>query len=189
MTTPADTLRAIEAYAERACKQELTAMTGETLSLRTYLQMEDKAYADGLLLKLDRLATTQVVRPACAADAVAFLMPSLNINECAPAEPKAYRVRFFDRMLGELEDVFTVDRFETAVQLVRDYLAPRPDHIVHASWSGHGGQMTVYSTRGTCVASVTRSDFNEPVPEACVAQACAALQAGARVNFAAVLAG
>ena len=51
--TVADTLRAIEARAERAIVQELRLMTHEILGMRTHLALEDRAHADSLLMKLD----------------------------------------------------------------------------------------------------------------------------------------
>ena len=63
MATAADTLRAIEARAERAIVQELRLMMQEILGLRTQLVLEDRAHADALLLKLDRLESDQVAAP------------------------------------------------------------------------------------------------------------------------------
>lgn len=66
MTTDfTQTLHAIEARAERAIVQELKIMTLEVLVLRPSLTMQDRAYADGLLLKLDHLIGNQQVRPEC----------------------------------------------------------------------------------------------------------------------------
>lgn len=56
------TLRAIEARAERAIVQELKIMARDVLAIRPTLPPEERAYADGLLLKLDQLARNQLVQ-------------------------------------------------------------------------------------------------------------------------------
>ena len=58
-------LHAIETRAERAIAQELAVMTGEVLMLRPTLDVEDRAYADGLLLKIDQLIRNQQLDPVC----------------------------------------------------------------------------------------------------------------------------
>ena len=76
MTTAADALRTIEMNAERAIVQELRIMIRDVLALRLHLGHEDRDHADGLLLKLDRLARHQWVdnvRGAGAAAALATL--------------------------------------------------------------------------------------------------------------------
>lgn len=66
MSTPAThALHTIEVRAERAIVQELRIMIEEVLALRPSLNMEDRAYADGLLLKLYRLIGDQLVLPEC----------------------------------------------------------------------------------------------------------------------------
>jgi hypothetical protein len=54
-------LHAIERRAECAIVQELRIMLDEVLALRPTLNMDDRAYADGLLMKLDRLIQDQTV--------------------------------------------------------------------------------------------------------------------------------
>ena len=54
-------LYAIERCAERAIVQELRIMLDEVLALRPTLNMDDRAYADGLLMKLDRLIQDQTL--------------------------------------------------------------------------------------------------------------------------------
>ena len=58
-------LHAIETRAERAIAQELAVMTRDVLMLRPTLDVEDRAYADGLLLKLDQLIRNQQLDPVC----------------------------------------------------------------------------------------------------------------------------
>jgi hypothetical protein len=70
-TDSAPTLRAIEVHAERAIAQELRIMIQEVLALRPSMTLEDQAYADGLLMKLDRLLRDQLVLPACSNAAAA----------------------------------------------------------------------------------------------------------------------
>ena len=73
MTTAADTLRTIELNAERAIVQELRIMIRDVLDLRPSLGLEDRDHADGLLLKLDRLARDQWVDNVHGAGAAAAL--------------------------------------------------------------------------------------------------------------------
>ena len=54
-------LYAIERRAERAIVQELRILLDEVLVLRPALSMDDRAYADGLLMKLDRLIQEQML--------------------------------------------------------------------------------------------------------------------------------
>jgi hypothetical protein len=54
-------LQAIERRAERAIVQELRILLDEVLALRPMLNVEDRAYADGLLMKLDRLIREQIL--------------------------------------------------------------------------------------------------------------------------------
>ena len=52
MASATETLRAIEARAERAIVQELRLMAQEIVGLRAQLALDDCAHADALLLKL-----------------------------------------------------------------------------------------------------------------------------------------
>lgn len=78
-TDSAQTLHAIELRAERAIVQELRIMVGEVLALRPCLGIEDRTYADGLLMKLDRLILDQSVPFQCSnADAIHIVvLPTL----------------------------------------------------------------------------------------------------------------
>ena len=91
MATAADTLRAIEARAERAIVQELRLMMQEILGLRTQLVLEDRAHADALLLKLDHLERGHVAVPRSEPQVPAFLMPTLSLTVFETPLPKAYR--------------------------------------------------------------------------------------------------
>ena len=55
------TLHAIERRAECAIVQELRILLDEVLALRPALNMDERAYADGLLMKLDRLIQDQML--------------------------------------------------------------------------------------------------------------------------------
>ena len=55
------TLHAIERRAEHAIVQELRILLDEVLALRPTLNIDDHAYADGLLMKLDRLIQEQML--------------------------------------------------------------------------------------------------------------------------------
>ena len=67
MTTATETLRIIETSAERAVVQELRILIRNVQALRPALEHDDREYADGLLLKLDRLAHDQLVDSAHSA--------------------------------------------------------------------------------------------------------------------------
>jgi hypothetical protein len=56
-------LYAIERRAERAIVPELRILLDEVLAVRPALSMDDRAYADGLLMKLDRLMQEQAHLP------------------------------------------------------------------------------------------------------------------------------
>jgi hypothetical protein len=63
--TPHSFLQSIETRAEGAIAQELAVMTHEVLLLRPTLAIEDREYADCLLLKLDQLIRNQQLTPLC----------------------------------------------------------------------------------------------------------------------------
>lgn len=178
MTSIADTLRAIEARAERAIVQELRLMTQEILAMRTLLVLEDRSHADALLLKLDRLAEDQMVTPASRNDTPALLMPDLRLDEIQALEPVVYKVFFYDRECGDLEDVVTLDAFDTGVQLVCDRLDTRTNCVVEASWTNGRGALKVLTPNGTVLASVNAADDVDAAVHPVVSNACHALQSG-----------
>lgn len=178
MNTAADTLRAIEARAERAIVQELRLMMQEILGLRTQLVLQERAHADALLLKLDHLERRQSASPADGSGAPDYLMPTLCLTLFETPMPKAYRVYFYAHEYGDLEDVVTVDTFDVGVQLVRDRLTRDGDYAITASWIKHQGEMTVATPRGMVVARVDAADGDVPTPEPVVLEACDALRAG-----------
>jgi hypothetical protein len=61
--TPHSVLHSIELCAEGAIAQELAVMTDEVLLLLPTLEMEDREYANCLLLKLDQLIRNQQLEP------------------------------------------------------------------------------------------------------------------------------
>lgn len=178
MTSIADTLRAIEARAERAIVQELRLMTQEILALRNGLVLEDRSHADALLLKLDRLAQDQVVTPVSADYTPALLMPSLRFEETQAVEPAVYKVFFYDRECGDLEDVVTLDAFDTGVQLVCDRLDTRIECVVEASWTKGRGSLKVLTPGGTVLATVNAAEDADIAVHPVVSKACSALQSG-----------
>ena len=178
MTTAANTLRAIEARAERAIVQELRLMTQEILGLRTQLVLQERAHADALLLKLDHLERRQSASPADGSGAPDYLMPTLCLTLFETPMPKAYRVYFYAHEYGDLEDVVTVDTFDAGVQLVRDRFTRDGDYMITASWIKHQGEMTVATPRGMVMARVEADVRDAPTPEPVVLEACDALRAG-----------
>lgn len=178
MTSIADTLRAIEARAERAIVQELRLMTQEILAMRTVLVLEDRSQADALLLKLDRLAQDQMVAPMSATETPAFLMPDLRLDELQALVPAVYKVFFHDRECGDLEDVVTLDAFDTSVQWVLDRLDSHREHIVEAVWTHGKGTLKVLTPGGTVLARMDAADDADVAVHPVVANACHALQSG-----------
>ena len=123
--TAADTLRAIV--------QELRLMTQEILGMRTHLALEDRAHADSLLMKLDHQECAQTVAPADPSSVPTYLMPTLTLGMSEPSMPTAYRVSFYDREYGDLEDVVTLGSFEAGVQLVRNRLSADGHYLITAT--------------------------------------------------------
>lgn len=178
MSNPADTLRAIEARAEDAIREQLRLMTHEILALRARLTLEHRVHADILHLELDPLDGEQVSAPAGESDPPALPLPTLSLTVFESQLPKAYRVLFYEHDYGDLADVVTVDTFETGVQLVRDRLSPDGDYEISAAWSKHQGEMTVATTHGTVLARIDADDGAAPTVQPDVRDACGALRAG-----------
>ncbi len=178
MATAADTLRAIEARAERAIVQELRLMMQEILGLRTEFVLQDRAHADALLLKLAHLEREQVSAPAGASHVPDFLMPALSLTVFETHLPKAYRVYFYAHDHGNLDDVVTVDTFDAGVQLVRDRLARDGDYVITASWIKHRGEMTVATPHGMVLARIEADDSDASTAQTLVLDACESLRAG-----------
>ncbi|MDL2338879.1 MAG: hypothetical protein QFE16_13645 [Pseudomonadota bacterium] len=177
MASAAETLRAIEARAERAIVQELRLMVKDIVGLRTQLALEDCAHADALLLKLGRLERDQVVAPASTLDVARHLMPALRLDLTMPSQP-AYKVSFYDREYGDLTDVVTTDTFDAGVQLVRDRLPQDADYEVDASWTHRLGDMEVRTPHGTVVAHVEAVNGGDVTVQPRVIVARSALQIG-----------
>jgi len=59
-----------------------------------------------------------------------YLMPTLTLGVSEPSMSMAYRVSFYDREYGDLEDVVTLGSFEAGVQLVRDRLAADGHYLI-----------------------------------------------------------
>jgi len=173
--TAADTLRAIEARAERAIVQELRLMAQEILGMRTHLALEDRAHADSLLMKLEHQECAQTVAPA---DPSSDLMPTLTLGMSEPSMPTAYRVSFYGREYGDLKDVVTLGSFEAGVQLVRDRLSADGHYLITATWANHQGEMTVSTPRQMVLARIEVADDRMPLVQLPVLKACSALQAG-----------
>ena len=176
--TAADTLRAIEARAERAIVQELRLMAQEILGMRTHLALEDRAHADSLLMKLHHQECAQTVAPAEPSSAPTYLMPTLTLGMSEPSMPTAYRVSFYDREYGDLEDVVTLGSFEAGVQLVRDRLSADGHYLIAATWANHQGEMTVSTPRQMVLARIEVANDRVPLVQPPVLKACSALQAG-----------
>lgn len=178
MTSIADTLRAIEARAERAIVQELRLMMQEILAMRTLLVLQDRNHADALLLKLDRLAQDQTVAPVSATETPVYLMPDLRIDDIQALAPVAYKVHFYGRACGDLEDVVTLDAFDAGVQLVLDRLDAHRGHAIEASWINGRGALKVLTPTGSALATVEAADVVDVSVDPIVNKVCQALQLG-----------
>lgn len=177
MSTATDILRSIEQRAERAIAQELHQMIQQVLGLRTALVLDDRAHADALLLKLDRLIDDQVVRPIDAGTTPP--MPPLpGLDELLPPSPCDYEVRFFDRDYGDLEEVTVVESFPLAVQVAADRHQADPNDLTEAGWADGRGRLTVRSHLGTVLLRIAAIEKPMPVVQAHVARACQALENG-----------
>lgn len=177
MSTATDILRSIEQRAERAIAQELHQMIQQVLGLRTALVLDDRAHADALLLKLDRLIDDQVVRPIDAGT-MPPMPPLPGLDELLPPSPCDYEVRFFDRDYGDLEEVTVVESFLLAVQVAADRHQADPNDLTEAGWADGRGRLTVRSHLGTVLLRIEAIEKPMPVVQAHVARACQALENG-----------
>lgn len=177
MSTTTDILRSIEQHAERAIAQELHLMIQQVLGMRTALFLDDRAHADALLLKLDRLIDDQVVRPI---DTNALTpRPPLKLDELLLLpSPSDYEVRFFNRDYGDLEEVIVVDSFPLAVQVAADRHKADPHDLSEASWADDRGTLTVRSHHGTVLLRIEAIERPIPVVQPHIAWACQALENG-----------
>ena len=180
MSTVSDILRSIEHRAERAIVLELHLMFDQVLKMRTSLVLEDRAHADALLLKLDRLRDDQVVRPIDASDAPPMppFPPLPSLEELLPPSPSDYEVRFFHREYGDLEDVVVVESFPLAVQLAVDRHQADPHDLTEADWTDGRGTLTVRSRHDTVLVRVEAIETPMPTVQLHVARACMALENG-----------
>lgn len=178
MTSTTETLRAIEARAERAIVQELRLMTQEILDIRTQLVLHDRNHADALLLKLDRLLEDQVTTSASNHDTPALQLPDLGRGATQVLAPVAYKVFFYHREYGDLEDVVTLDAFDTAVQLVLDRLDTHRGHVVEAHWTNGKGSLKVLTPGATVLASVEAAGVLDIPVAPIVHKVCQALESG-----------
>ena len=176
--TAADTLRAIEARAERAIVQELRLMVQEILGMRTHLALADRAHADSLLMKLDHQERAQVAAAVDPSSTPTYMMPTLTLGMSEPSMPAVYRVSFYDREYGDLKDVVTLGSFEAGEQLVRDRIGADGHYLITATWANHQGEMTVSTPREMVLARIEVADDRAPLVQPPVHKACSALQAG-----------
>lgn len=177
MSTATDVLRSIEQRAERAIAQELHLMIQQVLGMRTALRLDDRAHADALLLKLDRLIDDQVIRPLDAG-ALPPMPPLLKFDELLPPGPSDYEVRFFDRDYGDLEEVIVVESFPLAVQVASNRHKPDSHDLAEASWVDGRGALTVRSHHDTVLLRIEAIEKPMPVVQPHVARACQALENG-----------
>ena len=153
-------------------------MVQEILGMRTHLALEDRAHADSLLMKLDHQQRAEIAVSVDTSSAPTYLMPTLTLGMSELSTPTAYRVSFYDREYGDLEDVVTLGSFEAGVQLVRDRLSADGHYLITATWANHQGEMTVSTPRQMVLARIEVADDRVPLVKPPVLKACSALQAG-----------
>lgn len=102
MNSAAETLRALEARSERAIVQELRLMVKEVRAMRSSLIPEDRAHADALLLKLNRLEAQQSVGGVTADDA-SLQQPGLHRASSFAVPPSAFRLTVFQDAYDDVE--------------------------------------------------------------------------------------
>ena len=132
-------------------------------------------------MKLDHQQRAQIAVSADLADPSSvptYLMSTLTLGMSEPSMPTAYRVSFYDREYGDLEDVVTLGSFEAGVQLVRDRLSADGHYLITATWANHQGEMTVSTPRQMVLARIEVADDRVPRVQPPVLKACSALQAG-----------
>lgn len=177
MSTASDILRLIEQRAERAIPQELRLMSQQVLEMRNALLLEDRARADALLMKLDRLIDDQLLLPGAARE-TPQPQPQFDHDDLLPLSPSHYAVRFFHREYGDLEDMAIVESFPQAVQLAVDRLAVHPMDQTDAGWAKGRGTLSVRSQDGTVLLHIEAIEQSLPTVQPLVARACEALQNG-----------
>lgn len=192
MSNASDLLRAIEQRAERAIAQELRLMIQQILQMRPALVLGDRAHADGLLLKLDRLIDDQIVNSTAPSEPLALLQlpvldmapalpdlpPLLPLDELLQLTPSDYEVRWFHREYGDLEDVAIVESFPQALQLATERHRPDPRDQADIAWSEGRGSVTVSAPGGTVVLQIAAIEKPQPTVQAHIARACLALEQG-----------
>ncbi|PND33818.1 hypothetical protein C1I89_06010 [Achromobacter pulmonis] len=183
MTSATETLRAIERRADRAIVQELRLMTQEILTMRSHLSVEDRAHADGLLLKLDHLARCQQVdtlpppAPAPADPVSCPALPTLAFDTLLALEPSAYLVHYYSHDVGDLEHVELTENLYAAVQRVRDGLAAKPRPVLSVERLP-SGEITFMTGDDMVLASIVPTEPHVPDVAPEVADACVAAQRG-----------
>lgn len=162
-----ETLRVIEQRAGQAIAQELDLMIQTVLNLRPQTSLEDRAYADALLLKLDGLRSTQLVKQPSCAEASAVYANPVQVEGIAipqgdsPIEPARHSVHLYSPKSGYLKDIVIVEGFMAAVGIFHERVSTAVDCLVEATWS-HGqvvrGRLTARTMLGVVVAVIQPDD-------------------------------
>lgn len=158
-----DTLRAIEERAAKAIVQELDLMIQTVLDLRPQTDLESRAYADALLLKLDDLRCRQLTQQPACAEKDAFYPKHLQIDPIAPPlsgrqiDQARHSVHLYASDSGFLNDIVITHGFMAAVEVFHERVSAVVDCLVEATWS-HGqmvrGRLTARTMQGIVVAVI-----------------------------------
>ena len=177
MATATETLRAVEARAERAIVPDLLLLIKELAALQARLVLEDLVHADAQLLKLCRPEHDPAVAPAIEHEAASPVRPAAQLGPNMLSRP-AFRVCFYNHEPGELTHVVTTHSFGAGLQLVRDRLQKDADYEIDASWIQGLGEMEVRTPLGTTVARVEALSGGKVAAQRRVIAAFSGLQVG-----------
>lgn len=162
----ADTLRSIEERADKAIVQELRLMIQTILDMRSQLLLDDRAHADALLLKLDRLRCDQVVEaPASPAESAPHAPERHRPNKTPDGSANGvmtaltgHTLHCYDPEHGILQNSLTVPGFMEAIRHFQERVPASVDCMVVATWC-HGqvvrGELTARTVQGIVVAHIT----------------------------------
>lgn len=154
MHSPHETLLSIEKRAEQAIVQELRLMVREILTLRPALGLEDRAHADALLLKLDRLEANQQVASAQDIAAPILLMPDLQLPVITEPDRTGYMVALYSIDRDASDHTEMVASIEAALRLLALRLPEHVDYRIEAKWISGQVDMAMFTEAGVLVAHV-----------------------------------
>jgi hypothetical protein len=161
MHSPHETLLSIEKRAERAIVQELRLMVQEILILRPALGLQDRAHADALLLKLDRLEANQQVASAQDIAAPIMLLPDLQLPAAVEPKLNGYLVTLYGIDRDATDFTETAGSIEAALRLLAQRLPEQIGYRIEAKWVSGQIDMAMFTEAGVLVAHVQPKQLGE----------------------------